>query len=267
MDEKSPPRRVLAAPLGAAALVLSSLLALAWLEAGLLGDPSRRTEPLPVALAGEVPGLEDLSIEPELGAEAAAASLASAPGGRAPGDRAPRVPGRGEAPGAGPAARTAVSSAASLDAPSLLDGAVERGDSGSARSFSGALEDSASKGLKVVRRTRVLEMALVRAPTGPPPPRRVAVPARATYRPAPQFPAEARDQDKEGSVTVRVLIGEDGSVTRYEVTGGERRESFEAALAPVVPTWRFQPALDAAGKPIESWKEYACMFKLQSAGR
>jgi TonB family protein len=261
--------RLLHTVIAPAGLVAASLLGLSSLGTGLPPEETRAMDALSVAVEGALPDLpEETGLEAARPVEARTRPGASAKGGKAaPAGPRTRLPaGREPAADLSPGSLAAAPGAAE-ELPRTGGPSEPETSPGGGRGRLDSLESSASKGLKVVRRTRVLETAPSNAETGPPPPRRVAVPPRATYQPRPSFPPEARDKDVEGSLVVRVLVAEDGSVARYEVTGGERRETFEPALPPVVPAWRFKPALDAAGKPIECWKEFTVAFKLENVSR
>ncbi len=130
---------------------------------------------------------------------------------------------------------------------------------------------AASRGLKVVRRTRVLDLALIDEPAKKKPrERRVAVPPKVSYRPQPVYPDSAEKRGLEGVVTLRVLVSEKGTVAKHEFRGpegGSEDQLFVKSVLDVLPQWQFQPALDEEGKPIEAWREYRMVFKMGGSGR
>ena len=56
----------------------------------------------------------------------------------------------------------------------------------------------------------------------------------------PKYPKEARKQKRQGTVVLRVKIGEDGKVQDLSVVSGD--PDFAAAATQAVKKWRFQPS-------------------------
>jgi TonB family protein len=117
------------------------------------------------------------------------------------------------------------------------------------------------------RRTSVLEEAHRKGPVKlAPPPRRVTIKPVERSCPRPQYPAAAKKGDgKEGSVSVRVLISDTGEVSRWEVLSADPPGVFEKSVQDSIQVWKFSPALDQFGKPIESWRPYNFTFKFQDS--
>ena len=116
------------------------------------------------------------------------------------------------------------------------------------------------------RGTKVLEEAHKKGPVKlAPPPRRVAVRSVERSCPRPQYPAAAKKAEKEGSVSVRVLVSETGQVSRWEVLAADPPGVFEKCVQDSIQVWEFSPALDQFGKPIESWRPYSFTFKFQDS--
>jgi protein TonB len=91
--------------------------------------------------------------------------------------------------------------------------------------------------------------------------------AHADYarNPPPVYPYAARRREQQGTVTVRVLIGADGSVERAEVAESSGFDSLdEAALDTVRSRWRFVPARHG-GLAVESWVLVPIRFALIEA--
>lgn len=91
--------------------------------------------------------------------------------------------------------------------------------------------------------------------------------AHADYarNPPPVYPAAARRREQQGTVTVRVLIGADGSVERAEVAESSGFDSLDdAALDTVRSRWRFVPARHG-GLAVESWVLVPIRFALIEA--
>jgi len=78
-----------------------------------------------------------------------------------------------------------------------------------------------------------------------------AVPPKIISRVAPQYPPDARQAKLEGVVTLTATIAKDGSVRALRPVRSEPLGLTEAAIK-AVSQWRYEPARDAAGNPIES---------------
>jgi protein TonB len=91
--------------------------------------------------------------------------------------------------------------------------------------------------------------------------------AHADYarNPAPAYPAAARRHEQQGTVTVKVLVGADGSVERAEVADSSGFDTLDnAALETVRSRWRFVPAR-RDGLAVESWVLVPIRFALLEA--
>ena len=91
--------------------------------------------------------------------------------------------------------------------------------------------------------------------------------AHADYasNPAPAYPAAARRHEQQGTVTVKVLVGADGSVERAEVADSSGFDTLDnAALETVRSRWRFVPARHD-GIAVESWVLVPIRFALLQA--
>jgi TonB family protein len=179
----------------------------------------------------------------------------SKPGRSAGGDASPgaaSAAGRNDgAPGT-----SAVAAAASLP----IDG---RGADGS--SHSRKLERSTSrKEAGITRRTSV---AIRQEPVKAPPPKQTVVveQPRVTYQPKPAYPQAAlvSGREQEGSVRVKMLISPTGTVSKLEIVDSTPPGVFDDSVKEVLPHWRFIPAKDDTGKPVEFWKQFNYVFKLQ----
>lgn len=82
------------------------------------------------------------------------------------------------------------------------------------------------------------------------------------YCPKPAYPERARRAGWEGTVTLRVLVDEEGKSKSLEVN---RSSGFavldEAALETIKTRCRFKPARYGE-KPVERWVEFPVVFKL-----
>jgi periplasmic protein TonB len=91
--------------------------------------------------------------------------------------------------------------------------------------------------------------------------------AHADYarNPLPIYPAVARRREQQGTVTVRVLVGADGSVERAEIADSSGFDALDdAALETVRSRWRFVPARHD-GLAVESWVLVPIRFALLEA--
>jgi periplasmic protein TonB len=91
--------------------------------------------------------------------------------------------------------------------------------------------------------------------------------AHADYarNPPPIYPAIARRREQQGTVTVKVLVGADGSVERAEVADSSGFDTLDdAALETVRSRWRFVPARHD-GIAVESWVLVPIRFTLLEA--
>src|SRR5208283_3192433 len=91
--------------------------------------------------------------------------------------------------------------------------------------------------------------------------------AHADYarNPLPAYPAIARRRAQQGTVTVSVLVGADGSVERAEVADSSGFDALDnAALETVRSRWRFVPARHG-GLAVESWVLVPIRFALIEA--
>ncbi len=77
----------------------------------------------------------------------------------------------------------------------------------------------------------------------------------------PTYPPGMIRDEREGVVTVRVLIGTDGRVRQVSIVSAESPEFAEATERQALKKWRFLPAT-RDGMPFESWREMTVRFKL-----
>ena len=78
-------------------------------------------------------------------------------------------------------------------------------------------------------------------------------------------PTAARRREQQGTVTVKVLVGADGSVERAEIADSSGFDALDnAALDTVRARWRFVPARHG-GLAVESWVLVPIRFALLEA--
>jgi TonB family protein len=85
--------------------------------------------------------------------------------------------------------------------------------------------------------------------------------AACVYCPEPPYTDEARRNKLQGSVTLRVLIGADGSAQRIRIVKGLGMGLDEQALQ-AVRKWHFSPARDAHHQPIATWATIETRFQI-----
>ena len=85
------------------------------------------------------------------------------------------------------------------------------------------------------------------------------IPARLTYRVAPEYPTLLRRFGKEGTVNLKVEIGPHGTVEKVDVVSGD--DNFRPAAISAVKQWRYEPAV-LDGKAVASSVEVGLRFSL-----
>ncbi len=105
-----------------------------------------------------------------------------------------------------------------------------------------------------------VEPAPLPAPAVPDPVRVDAqLDARSQLQPA--YPAAEQRAEREGSVTVRLLIGADGRVKAVGEVRAASDAFFRATEQQALRHWRFKPAT-VDGEPVESRKTMTVHFRL-----
>lgn len=77
----------------------------------------------------------------------------------------------------------------------------------------------------------------------------------------PVYPPGMIREEREGVVTVRVLVGADGRVKALEAVRADAPAFLEATRKQALSKWRFLPAT-RDGEPVESWREMTVRFEL-----
>ncbi|HEY9554428.1 TonB family protein [Allosphingosinicella sp.] len=102
---------------------------------------------------------------------------------------------------------------------------------------------------------------VVDMPHPPAPPVRIEPEMRAGIALQPPYPASERRMNREGTVTIRLLIGADGRVKSAEKVRATSEAFYSVTERHALSRWRFRPAtLD--GKPVESRKILTVHFRL-----
>jgi len=98
-------------------------------------------------------------------------------------------------------------------------------------------------------------------PAPPPPLIGAVVDARYARDFQPPYPGSEIRLNREGTVSVRVLIGVDGRVKAVEQISATSQAFFDATRRQALAKWRFKPAT-RGGVPQESWKVMNVRFEL-----
>ncbi len=77
----------------------------------------------------------------------------------------------------------------------------------------------------------------------------------------PRYPESMIRAEKEGSVSVRVLVGTDGRVHQIEILNSDDEAFSQVTREQALKRWRFLAAT-RDGAPIESWREMNLKFRL-----
>ena len=88
-------------------------------------------------------------------------------------------------------------------------------------------------------------------------------PPRLLREVAPVYPASARNSGSTGVVTVRILVGADGSVEDVTVVGSSGNGAMDNSVVTAVNKWRFSPAKDKYGQNARCRVTRAVSFNLR----
>lgn len=88
-------------------------------------------------------------------------------------------------------------------------------------------------------------------------------PPRLLREVAPVYPASARNSGATGVVTVRILVGADGSVEEVAVVGSSGNSAMDNSVVKAVNKWRFSPAKDKYGQNARCRVTRAVSFNLK----
>ena len=82
------------------------------------------------------------------------------------------------------------------------------------------------------------------------------------FSPAPEYPDEARWEEREGRTALRFRLHPDGSVGETQVVDSSGHADLDAVALATLRQWRFKPPGDTSPSP-ESWYRYAFRFALR----
>lgn len=85
---------------------------------------------------------------------------------------------------------------------------------------------------------------------------------RPHFAPAPDYPDEARWEEREGRTVLRFRLHPGGSVGETQVVDSSGHADLDTAALATLRQWRFKPPGDTSTSP-ESWYRYAFRFALR----
>ena len=81
----------------------------------------------------------------------------------------------------------------------------------------------------------------------------------------PDYPAVERRANRDGRVTVRVLVGVDGRVKQIEQVSATSDAFWRTTQERALKAWRFKPAT-RGNVPVEAWRTMTLTFRMEDAG-
>lgn len=89
-----------------------------------------------------------------------------------------------------------------------------------------------------------------------------AVPPRIIKSYQPPYPSAERNAGVEGTVSIRFLIGTDGSVEDVTVTSSSCNANLDNAAVAACRKWRFTAAKNSSGLPVRCYASIPIIFKI-----
>ena len=89
-----------------------------------------------------------------------------------------------------------------------------------------------------------------------------AVPPRIIKSYQPPYPSAERNAGVEGTVSIRFLIGTDGSVEDVTVTSSSGNANLDNAAVAACRKWRFTAAKNSSGLPVRCYASIPIIFKI-----
>lgn len=89
-----------------------------------------------------------------------------------------------------------------------------------------------------------------------------AVPPRIIKSYQPPYPSAERNAGVEGTVSIRLLIGTDGSVEDVTVTSSSGNANLDNAAVAACRKWRFTAAKNSSGLPVRCYASIPIIFKI-----
>ncbi len=84
-----------------------------------------------------------------------------------------------------------------------------------------------------------------------------------TYKVEPNYPSDARSNNQEGTVTLKVLIETNGRPVEAQIIGSSGVASLDASALKAIYRWRFSPAKNNKGKPVRCYVNIPVSFRLK----
>jgi protein TonB len=78
----------------------------------------------------------------------------------------------------------------------------------------------------------------------------------------PTYPAAERRANRDGRVTVRVLVGTDGRVKQIERVAATSDAFWQVTMERAMRAWRFKPATRGS-VPVEAWRTMSLSFRME----
>lgn len=93
-------------------------------------------------------------------------------------------------------------------------------------------------------------------------PPKILKPPQLLHKVEPTYPENARRQNLEGKVVVRLEVSKNGSVAQVAIEQSSGQQALDSAALAAVKNWRFVPARDANDAPMRSFTTVPVVFKL-----
>ena len=104
----------------------------------------------------------------------------------------------------------------------------------------------------------------IRAKAREPKPRIKVQDPMPTYRlTQPSYPGAALKDGTEGFVRARFRVSALGTVGDFQVKLSQPPGFFDQVVKEAVEQWKFTPARDQDGKPMEAWMQYNFQFQVK----
>lgn len=91
-----------------------------------------------------------------------------------------------------------------------------------------------------------------------------AVPPRIIKSYQPSYPSAERNAGIEGTVSIKFLIGTDGSVEDITITSSSGNANLDNAAANACRKWRFTAAKNSSGQPVRCYASIPITFKIRN---
>lgn len=86
-------------------------------------------------------------------------------------------------------------------------------------------------------------------------------PPQVSQRKAPEYPDQAKRQNLEGFVLVKILVGASGELVKSEIIESEPQGVFDRSVLDSLSTWKFVPGLQK-GEQVAMWLTQKVRFQL-----